>query len=60
MEFRDFIGFFFRRKRVENKQALPEALVPLSRLYAADDTAVTSAKARLEKQRGQRAVVSVS
>ena len=60
MEFRDFVWFFFRKKRVDHVQALPEALVPLSRLYAADDTAVTSAKAQREKQRAQRAAVSVS
>ncbi|HEY2383304.1 MAG TPA: radical SAM protein [Terriglobia bacterium] len=43
MEFRDFVRFFLWRKRREF-EALPEDLVPLSRLYAADDKGLSSAE----------------
>lgn len=42
MEFRDFVRFFFWRKRREF-EALPEDLMPLSRLYAADEKGMNSA-----------------
>ena len=55
MEFSSFIALFFRRRRVED-EPLPEELLPLSHLYAADDNAVTSA----QTQRKRRAVPSLS
>lgn len=57
-EFRDFLAILIYRKRIEN-EPLPEALLPLSRLYTADDEALTSAQTQ-RKKRTQRAVPSLS
>jgi radical SAM superfamily enzyme YgiQ (UPF0313 family) len=43
MEFRDFARLFLGRTR-KDFEPLPDALLPLSHLYAADDVAVTSAQ----------------
>jgi len=43
MEFRDFVRFFSGRKK-RDCEPLPEELLPLSRLYAADETGLTSAQ----------------
>ena len=51
-EFCSFIGLFFRRKR-NNDELLPEELVPLSRLYAADDVALTSAQTQRKRREPQ-------
>jgi hypothetical protein len=48
-EFCSFVGLFFRRKRT-NDELLPEELVPLSRLYAADDVALTSAQTQRKRR----------
>jgi hypothetical protein len=48
-EFCSFVGLFFRRKR-GNDELLPEELVPLSRLYAADDVALTSAATQRKRR----------
>ena len=58
MEFRDFIRFFFRRKRRDD-EPLPEALQPLAHLYAADETPLTSAQSQ-RKRREPRVVPSLS
>jgi hypothetical protein len=47
---------FFRRKRIED-EPLPEELLPLSRLYAADDVALTSAQIQRKKAKPQGAHV---
>ena len=57
-EFRDFLAILLYRKPIENAP-LPEALLPLSRLYAADDEVLTSAQTQ-RKKRTQRAVPSLS
>jgi len=57
-EFRDFLAILLYRKPIEN-EPLPETLLPLSRLYAADDEVVTSAQTQ-RKKRTQRAVPSLS
>jgi hypothetical protein len=48
-EFRDFLTLFLFPVRVES-EPLPEKLLPLSHLYAADEEALTSAKTQ-RKQR---------
>jgi radical SAM superfamily enzyme YgiQ (UPF0313 family) len=55
MEFRSFMSLFFRRHKID-AEPLPEALLPLSQLYSADDAPITSAEA----QRKRRAVPSLS
>ena len=58
MEFRDFVRLFFGRKKREY-EPLPEELLPLSRLYAADDAGLTSAQTQ-RKQSQPRFVQQLS
>jgi len=58
LEFRSFLSLFFRRRQVEN-EPLPEALLPLAHLYAADEEALTSAQTQ-RKQRTPRLARSAS
>ena len=58
MELRDFIRFFFRQKPRAD-EPLPEALLPLSHLYAADEVALTSAQTQ-RKRREARVLPSAS
>jgi hypothetical protein len=55
-EFLSFVALFFRRKRIED-EPLPQELLPLSRLYAADDVALTSAQLQRKKRKPQGAHV---
>lgn len=55
MEAVSFVLLFFRRRKVED-EPLPEELLPLSHLYAADESGLTSA----QSQRKRRAVPSLS
>jgi anaerobic magnesium-protoporphyrin IX monomethyl ester cyclase len=57
-EFRDFVAILLYRKPIEN-EPLPEALLALSHLYAADDQALTSAQTQRKKP-AQRAVPSLT
>jgi len=56
MEFTDFLKFFVGRKRAEN-EPLPEELQPLSHLYAADETALTSAQSQRKRRKPEAAHV---
>ena len=58
MEFRDFARYFFGRKKREY-EALPEELIPLSRLYAADTKGLNSADSQ-RKQSQPRFVQQMS
>jgi radical SAM superfamily enzyme YgiQ (UPF0313 family) len=49
MELRDFTEFLVHRK-TRHEEPLPEALLPLSRLYAADESSVTSAQTQRRRQ----------
>jgi len=52
LEFCSFIELFFRRKRVED-EPLPEELLPLSKLYSADEFALTSAQTQRKRREPQ-------
>jgi radical SAM superfamily enzyme YgiQ (UPF0313 family) len=52
LEFFSFIELFFRRKRVED-EPLPEELLPLSKLYSADEFALTSAQTQRKRREPQ-------
>jgi len=58
MEFRDFIRLFFGRKKREF-EPLPQELMPLARLYSADEAALTSAETQ-RKQSQPRFVQELS
>jgi radical SAM superfamily enzyme YgiQ (UPF0313 family) len=58
MEFRDFVRFFVFRKKREF-EPLPDALLPLSHLYAADKAGLTSAETQ-RKQSQPRFVQQTS
>jgi hypothetical protein len=53
-EFYGFVALFFRRRRIED-EPLPEELLPLSQLYAADEVALTSAQTQRKNAKAQRA-----